>query len=78
MAGFADFTVEDHSDALLDLIDDVRRKLPGVELAVGLANVDLRDLDLGEGKRLARRAVGLIERGVVGHTLISATKSARE
>jgi SAM-dependent methyltransferase len=77
-AGFADLTVEDHSGALLDLVDDVRRKLLGVELAVGLAKLDLGDLDLGEGKRLARRAMELIESGVVGYTLISGTKSARE
>lgn len=70
--------MEDQSDALLDLVHDVRRKLLAVELAVGLAKVDLGDLDLGEGKRLARRAVELIEGGVVGYTLISGTKSAGE
>jgi hypothetical protein len=37
----------------------------------GLAEL-LGDLDLNEGKRLARRAVELIEGGVVGYTLIAA------
>jgi hypothetical protein len=32
------------------------------------------DLDLDEGKRLARRAVELIEDGVAGYTLIAARK----
>lgn len=73
-AGFADFTVEDQRDALLEMVADVRRKLLGVELAVGLGKLDLGDLDLSEGKRLARRAVELIESGVVGYTLIAATK----
>ncbi|MFB0537299.1 MAG: hypothetical protein ACETWR_20235 [Anaerolineae bacterium] len=73
-AGFADFTVEDQRDALLEMVADVRRKLLGVELAVGLGKLDLGDLDLSEGKRLARRAVELIESGVVGYTLIVATK----
>jgi ubiquinone/menaquinone biosynthesis C-methylase UbiE len=71
-AGFAGFTVEDQREALLEMVDDVRRKLLGVELAVGLGKLDLGDLDLGEGERLARRAVELIEEGAVGYTLIAA------
>jgi len=72
--GFAGFTVEDRRDALLEMADDVRRKLLGVELAVGLGKLDLGKLDLSKGKRLARRAVELIEDGSVGYTLIIARK----
>ena len=44
-----------------------------------LLKLDLGDLDLGEGKRLARRAVELIEQGTVGYTLIAASvKRERE
>jgi arsenite methyltransferase len=71
-AGFTDFTIEDQQDALLDMVADVRRKMLGVELAAGLGKLDLGDLDLNEAKRLARRAVELIEGGVVGYTLIAA------
>ncbi len=71
-AGFTHFTLEDQGHALLELVDEVRRKLLGVELAVGLGKLDLADLDLSEGKRLARRAVELIQNGVVGYTLIAA------
>jgi SAM-dependent methyltransferase len=73
-AGFTDFIVEDQRDALLGMVSDIRRKLLGVELAAGLGKLDLGDLDLSEGKRLARRAVELIEGGVVGYTLIAAIK----
>ncbi len=73
-AGFADFTVEDQRNALLEMVNDVRRKLLGAELAIGLGKLDLGDLDLSEGKHLARRAVKLIEGGVVGYTLITARK----
>ncbi|HEV56367.1 MAG TPA: hypothetical protein ENN87_02575 [Phycisphaerales bacterium] len=59
---------------MLDMVTDVRRKLLGVELAAGLGRLDLGDLDLSEGRRLARRAVELIEGGVVGYTLIKAGK----
>jgi arsenite methyltransferase len=73
-AGFTDFAVEDHRDALLEVVDDVRRKLMGIELAVGLGKLDLGNPDLNEGKRLARRAVELIESGTVGYTLIVARR----
>jgi arsenite methyltransferase len=73
-AGFEDFTVEDQRNALLEMVNDVRRKLLGAELAIGLGKLDLGDLDLSEGKRLVRRAIELIESGVVGYTLITARK----
>jgi SAM-dependent methyltransferase len=80
-AGFGYFTVQDRRDALLEMVDDVRRKLLGVELAVGLCRnsgglgkLNLDDLDLSEGKRLARRAVELIEGGTVGYALITARR----
>jgi SAM-dependent methyltransferase len=60
-AGFGHFTVQDRRDALLEMVNDVRRKLLGVELAVGLGKLNLGDLDLSEGKRLARRAVELTQ-----------------
>ena len=66
--------IEDQRVALLDMVGDVRRKLLGIELAAGLGKLDLGDLNLEEGKRLARRAVELIEDGVVGYTLITARK----
>lgn len=76
VAGFTGFAVEDQRDALLDMVDDVRRKLLGVELAAGLGKFSLGDLDLEEGKRLARLAVELIEDGKVGYTLVTAEKGS--
>lgn len=73
-AGFVAVAIEDHRDALLDLVDDVRRKLLGVELAVGLGKLDLGDVDLEAGQRLARHARRLVEDGVVGYALITARR----
>ena len=81
-AGFTNFTVEDQRNALLAMVDNVRRKLLGVELAAGLGKLGLGDgstglaevLDLSEGKHLARCAVELIEGRIVGYTLITARK----
>ena len=73
-SGFTAFTLEDHQNALLNMVTDVRRKQLGVELAVALGKLNLGSLDLEESKRLARRAVELIEDGTVGYTLITARK----
>ena len=73
-AVFVDSVIEDQRDALLDMVSDMRRKLLGVELAVKLGKLNLGSLDLDQGKRLARRAVELIENGTVGYTLIAARK----
>jgi len=83
-AGLTDFFVEDRPRALLDLVTDIRRKLLGLELAAGLGKQGLgtsakkmdflADLDLTEGKRLAKIAEGLIAAGDIGYTLITATK----
>jgi arsenite methyltransferase len=73
-AGFADFTVQDQRNALLDMMTDIRRKLLGAEIAVGLGKLDLGDIDLNEAKRLARRSAEMIQEGAVGYTLIAARK----
>ena len=73
-AGWTDFTVKDQRGALLEMVESVRRKLLGVELVAGLGKVSLGDLNMEEGKRLARRAIELIENGVVGYALITARK----
>ena len=74
-AGFTDFAVEDQGNTLLDLVTDIRRKLLGAEIAVGLGKLDLGDANLEEGKQLARRSAELIEKGTVGYTLIVARKA---
>jgi arsenite methyltransferase len=64
--GFTAFVLRDQGQALLDLVNEVQKKLLGLEL-------DLGGLDLEEGKQLARRSVELIEGSTVGYTLITAT-----
>lgn len=74
-AGFTSFSIEDQQDALLEMVNDVQRKLLGVELAIGLGKLDLGEFDLSEAKRLARRAAELIENGQIRYTLIAARRS---
>ncbi len=74
-AGFTDFTIEDQQDTLLEMVNSVRRKTMGIELAIGLGKLDLGGLDLNSGKQMARRVVELIEAGILGYTLIVARKT---
>jgi len=81
-AGFVDCTVEDRRDALLAMVRDVRRRLLGLELAMGFGRTGgpsdlgetLDGLDLSEAKRVALRVVDLIDSGLLGYTLITARR----
>ena len=68
---------EDQNFSLTCAIERADHPSQGVDLGelLGLGKLDLGDLDLSEGKRLARRAVELIENGVVGYTLITARRA---
>ena len=82
-AGFTSFHIEGQHAALLEVIDNVRRKLMGVKLAFALGKINLAevvdklnlgDVDLSQGESLARRVVELIESRVIGYTLITARR----
>ena len=73
-AGFTEFIVEDKRDSLLEMVNNVRRRLLGIELAIGMRELELGDLDLAKAKSLAQRAQKLIESGVIGYTLFKANK----
>jgi len=73
-AGFTKFIIEDKRDSLLEMVNNVRRRLLGIELAIGIRKLELGDIDLAKAKSLAERAQELIESGVIGYTLFKANK----
>ena len=73
-AGFTEFIVENKRDSLLEMVNNVRRRLLGIELAIGMRTLKLGDIDLAKAKSLAQRAQKLIESGVIGYTLFKANK----
>jgi len=73
-AGFTKFIIEDKRDSLLEMVNNVRRRLLGIELVIGMRKLELGDLDLAKAKSLAERAQELIESGVIGYTLFKANK----
>jgi len=77
-AGFTEFLIEDKRDSLLEMVNNVRRSLLSIELAIGIRKVELGDLDLAKAKSLAERAKKLIDSGVIGYTLFKANKEDRQ
>lgn len=73
-AGFTEFLVEDRRDALLEMVNDVRRKLLGAELAIGLGKLEALGIDLKKAKHLAQRSMELIESGAIGYALFKAER----
>jgi len=73
-AGFTEFIVEDKRDSLLEMVNDLRHKLLGIEMAVSLGKLNLGDFDLSEVKSLAQRALELIQNGAISYTLFKAHK----
>lgn len=71
-AGFQIASIEQHDDALAQLISDVRSKLLSAELMVRLKKLDLPGADFDEAKALARAAWDCVRTGVLGYSLITA------
>ncbi len=75
-AGFAIARVESHDEALQELVRDIRTRLMGVELLVGLKQLDLPGVDLGRARTLARSAAEAVQRGTLGYALLAGARSA--
>jgi SAM-dependent methyltransferase len=73
-AGFGDFKIEDHKEALLDMVTAVRRNLLVIELGVGLGKLNLGKFSIGDAKRLSVLATEMINKGALSYALITGRK----
>jgi len=73
-AGFEIQTVEDHSDALVEMVQQVQARLLGAEVMVGLKKVNLPGMDFATGKQFALAALQAARHGALGYTAIVARK----
>ncbi len=73
-AGLTVSVVEKHDEALYEMVQQVRGKLLGAEVMVGLKKLDLPGVDFHAAQQMARRAQEAIQRGQLGYALISAIK----
>jgi arsenite methyltransferase len=73
-AGFSLDSIEQRNDALKEMVDQVRTKLLGAEIMVGLNKPQLPGFDLGPAKRMANSTITAIRQGQLGYALICASK----
>ena len=72
-AGLRIDCAEPHDDALLEMVHQVRMKLLGVEIMVGLKKLDLPGVDLTEAKQMAQAAQAAIQQGSLGYAIVCAS-----
>jgi arsenite methyltransferase len=73
-AGFDVTVVEDHDDALHEMVQQMRGNLLAAEIMVGLRKLDLPPEDLVTAKQMAKHALEAIQRGQLGYALICGLK----
>ena len=67
--------VEDHGDALLEMVRQVQGKLLGAEIMSGLKKIDLPGVDFAAGKQFALAALDATRQKKLGYVLITSRKA---
>ena len=67
--------VELHDDALAEMVQQIRTKLLGAEIMVGLRKLNQSGLDFGLAGQVAKSALAAIRQGQLGYAIITASKS---
>lgn len=66
---------ERHDEALVEMVNQVRMRLLGAEIMVGLKKLDLPGVDSAAAKQMAQAALTAIRQGNLGYAIICAEKS---
>ena len=70
--------IEPHDEALLDMVRQVRMKLLGAEIMVGLKKLDLPGVDLTAAKQMAQAALTAIQQGSLGYGIVRGVKNLKK
>jgi len=73
-AGFDRYEVEPHHEALIEMADQIRGKLLGAEILVGLKKLSLPGVNFVTAKELLKVALETIHDGRLGYTIIIASR----
>jgi ubiquinone/menaquinone biosynthesis C-methylase UbiE len=73
-AGFRVERVEPHDETLVEMVNQVRMKLLGAEIMVGLKRLELPGVDFKAAKEMARSALSAVQEGSLGYAIIYAAK----
>jgi ubiquinone/menaquinone biosynthesis C-methylase UbiE len=74
VGGFHVECTEQHDEALLEMVHQVRMKLLGAEIMAGLKKLDLPGVDLAAAKQMAQVALAAVRQGALGYAIICAAK----
>ena len=67
--------IEQHNEALSEMVSQVRLRLLGAEIAVGLKKIELPGVDFAGAKRMAQSATEAVRARSLGYAIIHATKT---
>jgi arsenite methyltransferase len=73
-AGLQILLVEDQSDTLLEMVQQIQAKLLGAEIMAGLKKIDLPGVDFTTAKQFAQSALQAIHERALGYAVIAARK----
>jgi len=74
-AGFRGAVIEQHDQALRQMVRDVEGRLLGAELMTKLKKLDVAGADFEQAKSLARAASAAVRAGLLGYAVITAGRS---
>jgi len=73
-AGLEPDVVEQHNDALAQLVRDIQGKLMGAELMVKLRKIELPGIDFSAAKSTAAAAAESVRNGLLGYSIVTANR----
>jgi arsenite methyltransferase len=73
-AGLKVHAAENHDEALVELVRNIRKKLLGVEVLVGLKKLELPNVDFASAKRMSATALAAVNQGQLGYAIIATQK----
>ena len=73
-SGFRDVAIEEHNGALLEMVNEIGKRLFAAHLLDGLGKIDIPGVDFQAAQRLTRQALDAVRGGRLGYAIIAATK----
>ncbi len=73
-AGFQLGLVEDHSGALIEMVEQIQGRLLWAEVMTGLKKLELPGVDFPTAKQFAKSALQAIRAGLLGYAIVMGSK----
>jgi ubiquinone/menaquinone biosynthesis C-methylase UbiE len=73
-AGFQITCLEPHDEALTAMVNQMRMKLLGAEIMVGLKKMELPGVDFVQAKAMAAASLAAIQQGQLGYAIVAGAK----